>query len=148
MPEPAGVHSGSPVVVGSQCMFAPQPGPGFSGSQSVGPPPVLDDEVVLDALVVVEVVVEVVVLLELAPPWPLEALVVVEVLEPVDVLLPLLDEAPPEPVVTFVELDGPDPLPPLPSMMLVPSAQAVDSATRVARPSVKRRGEGAITESS
>lgn len=52
--------------------------------------------------------------------------------------LPLLDPAPPEPTVTFVEPEGSEPLPPLPSTMLVPSAQAVDSATRVASPSVKR----------
>lgn len=52
--------------------------------------------------------------------------------------LPLLDPAPPEPTVTFVEPEGSEPLPPLPSTMFVPSAQAVDSATRVASPSVKR----------
>jgi hypothetical protein len=96
--------------------------------------------------VLLVVVDELALLLELAPPWPLELLESPELLEPVDVLpVLLLDEAPPEPVVTFEELDAPEPLPPLPSMMLVPSAQAVDSATRVARPSVKRRGEGAIT---
>lgn len=142
MPDPAGVHSGSPLVVGSQCMLAPQPGPGLSGSQSVVPPPVLEELVVLEELELEEleelvapvVVVELLaLLLELAPPWPAEVLVPLpEVLEP----LPLLEPAPPAPIVTFVAPEGSEPLPPLPSTMLVPSAQAVDSATRVASPSV------------
>lgn len=58
-------------------MLAPQPGPGSSGSQSIGPPPVLEELVALEELDVEEleepvapvVVVEpLALLLELAPP--------------------------------------------------------------------------------